>query len=98
MINGLVSRNPSISGDHEFFSIVNEWLQSLDMNAMTLLAADGDVINDICSQCLERLHKDRRGGLTVHIEVAPDADHFIAANCGADHLYRFFNSRERGGG
>ena len=46
------------------------------MNAVTLFAADGDVLRNVCAQCLQRLHKQGSGGLSVHIEIAPDADPF----------------------
>ena len=89
-----MSSNACVAGEDELRAIVNDWLKSLDMNAMALLAANGDVINDIGSQGLQGLHKYRCGSLTVHIKVAPDADHLLAADSCADNLYGLFNARE----
>src|ERR1044072_5014937 len=77
ILDRLVGSNACITGDNQFRAVIDDWLKTLDMNAMTLLATDGNVIDNICAQRLERLHQDRRGRLTVHVKVAPDADHFI---------------------
>src|SRR6266508_4969340 len=96
-MNGFIGSNARIAGDDEVRAVVNNWLESLNVNPVALLAANRNIVNDIRSQGLKGLHKDRCGGLTVHIKVAPNADHLIRADCLTNDLYRFFNSRERRG-
>ena len=60
-------------------AIVNDRLETLDVYAVTLLAADRDVITDFRAQRAQGLHQQGGGGLPIHIEVAPDADDFVPA-------------------
>lgn len=68
------------------------------MNAMTLFAADWNVIDNIRIKHLQRLHEQRRGSLSVYIEVAPDADEFVVEQRLANPCDRWFNVREGRGG
>jgi len=68
------------------------------MNAVTLLAANGDVVNDIRADGSQGLHKQCRGCLSVHIEVTPDADQFFFVD-GIENLFDGgFDIGERRGG
>src|SRR6266498_5400326 len=94
VVNRLVGGDPGITSDDKLRPIVQDRLESFDVDPMTLLAANRNVVNDIRAQRLERLHQYGRGGLTVHIEIAPDADHLIAANGRLDALHSRLNVRK----
>src|SRR5689334_1523617 len=97
VVNGFVGRNSRIASNDETRAIIKYRLKSLDVNAMTLLAANRDVINDIRTECLERLHEQCCGGLTVHVEVAPDADGLMVTNRLTDAIHGRFDVWERRG-
>ena len=57
------------------------------MNAVTFLAADRDVIEDIRIERLKGLYQQGSGCLTIHIEVTPNADHLVSAYSQIDAFY-----------
>ena len=97
VLNRFVGGDARVAGDEEFDSAIENRGQRFDMNAVTLLAANGDVIHDIRFEGLERLHKQSSGGLSVHVKVAPDADFIFLFKMMLDDLYGCFNVRKRRG-
>src|SRR5512143_3661648 len=71
VVDGFIGGNAGVAGEDEFGAAVDDRLEGIDVNSMTLLAADGNVVNDVRAQQLERLHQHGRGRLSVHVEVAP---------------------------
>ncbi len=86
VVYGLVSGDARVAGEQELRAVVEDRLESLDVNAVTLLAAYRDVVNDVRAECLKRLYQHCGGGLPVHVEVAPDADNFLFADGVVDAL------------
>src|SRR5687768_4879602 len=95
VVYGFVGGDASVARDNELRAVLDDGLESLDMHAVTLLAANRDVIDDISAQGLQRLHQHSCGGLPVYVEVAPDADHFVLADCLMDPLDSRLDARKR---
>src|SRR5215510_9470371 len=58
------------------------------MHTVTFLAANGNVVHDVCAQGAQCLHQQSSGGLPVYVEVAPDADSVMALDRGENDFYR----------
>src|SRR6266540_6140923 len=65
------------------------------MHTMTLFAADRDVINDIRTQGLQRLHEHRCRGLSVYVKVTPDADQLVITDRRIDTFHSGLDVWER---
>src|SRR5512143_770720 len=98
VIDRFIGSDTRVAGDQELRTIVDDGLERLDVDPVAFFAADRDVINNVCAQGLQCLYKDRGGCLPIHIEVAPDTDQPIEADCLVDDLYGMFNSGEWSGG
>jgi hypothetical protein len=87
-----------ITGDNEFCIVIKDGLQGFDVDAVIFLAADRNVIHYICSERSQGLHQQSRGGLSIHVEIAPDANALVAPDRGMDGGQGIFDIRERRGG
>jgi len=61
---------------------------------VTLFAANRYVVDHVRAERLKRLHKQGGGSLSVHVEVAPDADAIFALDGLINNFNRAFNIRE----
>ncbi len=84
VFHGLVGGDAGIAGQDEFCTLVNDFLQMWNIDAVTLALAHRDVVGDIRAQGMQGLDEHGRGGLPVHIEITPDANG-LAGTDGALH-------------
>ena len=87
VINGVVGGDACVTGDDQLRAIIDDGSKRLNVNAVTLLAANGDVMHNVRAEGAKRLHKQCSGCLPIHIEVAPNADLFV----GVDSLKNAFD-------
>ena len=80
ILYGFVGSDAGVTRQQKFCAIVDDRFKRLDMNAVTFFSAHGHVVNDIRIQRTQCLHQQSRGGLSVHVEVAPDADFVSVAD------------------
>jgi hypothetical protein len=64
------------------------------MNAMTFFAADRNVVHNIRFEHSQGFHEQGSGGLSVYIEVTPDADHVIVPDRFVNTFDRWFDIRK----
>ncbi|MBV6467733.1 MAG: hypothetical protein PGMFKBFP_03103 [Anaerolineales bacterium] len=84
VVNRRVRGDARVAGDDERRAVVNDGLETLHVDAVTLLAADRDVVHNLRSNAAQRLDEQRGGGLSVHVEVAPNADGLAPARSQVD--------------
>ena len=73
-LNEFVLFDTGVAGDEELHAVVEHVLKRFFGDAVGFFATDGDVMNDIGVEVLEGGDEESGGGLTVYVEVAPDAD------------------------
>ena len=89
VINCFMRGDAGIAGDEQFDPIINDGGERLDVNTVTFLATDGDVIDNVRVEGLKCLHKQGSGCLSIYIKVTPDADAVVVMN----DIQNSFNSR-----
>ncbi len=67
------------------------------MYAVTFLAANRDVMDNLRTEGLQCLHQQGGGCLSIHVEVTPNTDHLTFAYSHVDTLDCGFNIREWSG-
>jgi hypothetical protein len=88
-----------IAGDQQFDTLFSQFHQESKMDTVRFSLTQGNVMADACIQVTQGRDQDGGGGLTVHVEITPDADLFAVANGFQDAVYRSFHTGKvsRGG-
>jgi hypothetical protein len=74
--------------------VIEDGLQTLEVNAVTLLAANRDVVNYVRAQRLQGLDEQGSGSLAIHVEIPPDTNPLLTAYSQVDDFNRFFDFRK----
>ncbi len=94
IVYGCVRGDACITSEQQLSAAINDRFERIDVNAMTFLAADGNVEDHMCIKCLQGLYQQGSGGLTINIKVTPDAYLFLIADSQRKPRNRLFNLRE----
>src|SRR5688500_19478252 len=94
IVYGFVRGNARVTGDDQFCAIINNGLKGCDMDAVPLLAANGDIESDVRFHAAKCLDQQCRGSLSIHIKVAAYADGFIILYSRLYRYNRFFDLSE----
>ena len=97
VIDGSMSGNAGIAGEDQGSAILDDRLERLDVNAVTLSAADGDVVHKVRIQRPQCLYQQGRGRLPIHVEIAPDADPLPGMDSLLDPFHGRFDTGEGDG-
>ena len=94
---GLDRGNAGVAGEDQPRARVDDLRQDRHADAVTLGRSDRDMVRHAAAQIGQRRDQQRRGGLAVHVEVAPDADRLASTNCGFQPIGRGSQSGQRVG-